>query len=1311
MRRFFFLSIFLLWDTVGSGQSMVSDFKSYQVADGLSSNTITCILQDHRGFMWFGSRNGLNRFDGHAVKVFRHSRSDSQSLGSNSILSLCEDRKKQLWVGTFKGIYRYDPQKETFTRFTAIPAQEVRYLGMDAQHRIWIIAGYKLYCYDGAKLHAYPFAEDQATALHISKQGTVWVSTERGRLLRYNARENRFRNIPLATLSRIDFMFAIGDTTLIMRRGSRVSVYQPNRQTTHPLSTNESLEIRINSMMEKSPGEYWIGTESGLFIYHSQTGQLTQEQKQFGNPYSLTDNVISCLYQDREKGIWLGTSFGGVNYYSDHLTRFTKYQPLPGQNSLSGNVVHAIQKDNQGNLWIGTEDAGLNKMNLKTGQIRSFLPGKGPAGLSYPNIHGLLVDGSRLWIGTLEHGLDVMDLKTEKIIRRYRSSIQPGHFTSDFIVTLYKRRNGTILVGTWNGLFQYRPPQDDFIPVPFFNAQTQTIHESGDGTLWVGSYGNGVYYVNERTGKQGHFSTQSGLRSNYITNIYEDRHHQLWICCEGGLTCYNPVRHQFTHYTIENGLPDNQIFRIEEDRFDGLWISTGRGLARFDPQRNQWQHYFTAHGLPTEQFNYNSSFKDTDGSLYFGTVKGLVHWNPASFFKTNRFTPPVYITGLQVNNQEVGIGAKDSILQQSITSTSKIVLSHGHSNVSLDVAALSYTNPQINQYRYMLEGVDQSWIHLTNNRKIYYTNLPAGSYRFRVQGSNNDGIWNPRETVLALTILPPFWATPWAYLLYASLILAIILVIFRYYYLAITEKNKRQMKSLEIETERAIYTSKIEFFTNVAHEIRTPLTLIKLPLDKLLSRPVQDPFLHESLQMMKKHTHRLIDLTNQLLDFRKAEAQNIQLHFANTDINALLNELWIWFKPAADERKFTFRLELPRITLHAYVDEEALRKILSNLLSNAIKYADSSILMKLLPFGSEDEQFRIEVSNDGYRIPAALKDKIFEPFYRIQETDHEPGTGVGLSLSRTLTQLHKGELTLQMDRPDVNCFRLSLPIHQEHSMDFQHFMAESIVTEDEPKAPQLDPLKSTLLLVEDQREISVYIQQEFSERYNVLTAYEGQQALEILQQETIHLVISDIMMPVMDGIELCRAIKSDLEYSHVPVILLTAKTSIQSKVQGLEVGADAYLEKPFSVMHLEAQIESLLSNRNRVKEYFARSPLTPFKGMAHTPADKVFLEQLHQVIYDHILDMELNVDQLSRLMNMSRPTLYRKIKGLSDLSPNELINLARLKKAAELLTTGHYKVNEAAALVGYSLPTNFSRDFQKQFGITPSQYMGELKKK
>ncbi|HET7119457.1 MAG TPA: response regulator, partial [Hanamia sp.] len=456
-------------------------------------------------------------------------------------------------------------------------------------------------------------------------------------------------------------------------------------------------------------------------------------------------------------------------------------------------------------------------------------------------------------------------------------------------------------------------------------------------------------------------------------------------------------------------------------------------------------------------------------------------------------------------------------------------------------------------------------------------------------------------------------------------------------------------------------------------------------------------------------TNRLIDLTNQLLDFRKAEANKFSLSFSKTDMNELITEVYSTFKPAADQKNISYRLELPRITLHAYVDAEAVKKILSNLINNAIKYAGEKASIKLLPFSSEDTFFKIEVRNDGHIIPEQYKEKIFEAFYRIKETEKEAGTGIGLPLARSLTQLHNGSIVIKTSDDKQNIFLLSLPIHQETEINLHKTEEENAtVTLHESPLKPIDSTRPVVLLVEDNKEILNYIQNELADKYNVITAADGQDAIHVLENENVHIVVSDIMMPVMDGIELCKKIKNDFQHSHIPIILITAKNSLQSKIEGLEVGADAYIEKPFSLDHLQAQISNLFSNRNIIKNYFAQSPLTHIKGIACSNADKDFLEHLNNAIYERITDTQLDVDCLSTIMNMSKATLYRKIKGLSDLTPNELINLTRLKKAAELLSSGEYKINEVAYMIGYSMPTNFSRDFQKQFGISPSTFISQL---
>jgi ligand-binding sensor domain-containing protein/signal transduction histidine kinase/DNA-binding response OmpR family regulator len=1302
------------------GQNGAYYFKNYQVSDGLSGNATGDIIQDKKGFIWVASRNGLNRFDGNTFKIFASRQGDSTSLGSNSVFSLYEDQNEKLWIGTHKGVYIYDPVLDQFTPFKLIGQGEVRLIRGDRAGGVWIISDNQLYRFDSKKGTVKTLADAGNTvSVHIAAGGQVWASFANGIIRSYNPSSGNMAEYNIS--GRVKEIFSnmrlqtVSDSTLLVGNMKRLLLfnYRSGRITDISEQTGQKQDIYIHTFFDNGKGEYWLGSESGLFIVDLKNNKMNQIVKQKYNPYSITDNIINAIFKDREGGIWISTQFGGVNYYSSEFNRFQKYFPQPG-NSISGSLIHEIAEDRYGRLWVGTEDAGLNQLDLQTGKFKSFLPDGKKGSIAYRNLHGLVVDGDKLWIGTYEHGLDVMDLKTEKIVRHYTTSL-PNSFGSNFVVTLYKTRESEILVGTWSGLFKYNRKTDDFSRMEFVDTQVQSIHQDKQGTLWVASYGGGVFYFNPKTNKKGRIQynvqKSDGLLDNYINSLYQSEDGDLWFCTEHGLSRYNPVRQQFKNYRIENGLPDNQVFRVLEDDLGNFWISTSRGLSMLDSRTGKFINYNEANGLPSEQFNYNSSFKNGDGTLFFGTVAGMISFKPALFVK-NKYVPPVYITGIQANNVDLEMRGKDSSLIASPVYTESIELPYDRSSLSFDVAALSYVIPELNSYKYQMQGLDSQWFTLENSKKISFLKLPPGHYVLKVKGSNNDQVWNNGETRLIVDILPPWWATIWAYMLYVAIVAGVVIIVFRYYHLAMGEKSKRQIETIQIGKEREIYNAKIDFFTNVAHEIRTPLTLIKMPLDKLLASKSSDTETLENLTMINKNANRLIDLTNQLLDFRKAEANNFSLNFTKTDINELLGDVFATFKLAAEQKNVTYKIELPRITLQAYVDIEACKKIISNLINNAVKYAGSLVKVRLLPFNSDDLLFHIEFSNDGLMITDQDKDKIFEPFYRLDSSQKQEGTGIGLPLARSLAELHKGKLEVKVQHMQQNTFLLSLPIHQDYEMDLKGEQGDSETDyffSDETNEAA-DPAKPVIMVVEDNVEILHYLSRELSVSYNVVRAVDGQQAIAIMQAENVHLVISDIMMPVMDGIELCRKMKNDVQFSHIPIILLTAKNSINSKIEGLEVGADAYIEKPFSLDHLAAQITNLISNRNIIKEYFARSPLTHIKGIAFSTADREFLEQLNAIISRRIADSNLDVDLLSSLMNMSRPTLYRKIKGISDMTPNELINLSRLKRAAELLAENKYKINEVADMVGYSIPTNFSRDFQKQFGVSPSNYVHQLQK-
>ncbi|MBV9987338.1 MAG: response regulator [Chitinophagaceae bacterium] len=1296
-------------------------FRNFQGSKGISSNNVTCIIQDKKGFMWFGGKKGLYRFDGYSSRIFRNSYPDSSGIGSNTIISLYEDPNETLWVGTSRGIYLYDPLKENFKAFTKVPAGQILAIRADNEQNIWIICNGTLYKYSPARGTVEKYGEDMVS-ICISASGVVWAITNNGILHKYNRPADNFENYNLSDLSKdgevngVRDIYPLGDSVVLV--GTFSHAYAFNTQKPHLTNIFEKdpelNRVQVHSFIRYSASEIWIGTETGLYIYNTRTGTGRRIQKQYNNPYSITDNVVFAFYKDKEGGTWIGTYFGGVNYYSTEYNFFKKYFPQPSlPNSLQGNIVHGLSPDQYGNLWIGTEDAGLNKLNLKTGQYQHYGPGKEKGNIIYSNIHGLLAAGNELWIGTLEHGLDVMDIPSGKVIRHYQAGKDSNSLKSDFIIAIQKTRNGDILVGTRSGLFRYNRDRDNFTALSDLNTQVHAILEDHEGTLWVASYGVGVRYHNPVTKKQGLLQqnpgNNTGLLNNQINSLFEDSHHQLWISTQEGLSCYDHATQKMKHFTVQNGLPDNQIFCVNEDDNKNIWVSTSRGLARINPADNTIRTYKSANGLPSEQFNFRSSYKGPNGDLFFGTINGMVSFNPRNIAEHD-FTPPVYITGLQVNNKDLPINNES--LQTSIVYTNEITLPHNQSSINLDVAALSYKSPESNEYMYKMDNFDNGWTLLKSNRRIYYTQLPPGHYLFRVKGSTGNGKWNPKETTLKITIRPPLWATTWAYIFYILVGGTIIFILLRAYYLVLNARNNRKIDLFEREKEREIYNAKIEFFTNVAHEIRTPLTLIKMPLDKLLGRRNLDPETEDSLNIMKKSTNRLIALTNQLLDFRKAEENKFSLTFSKADINEMLEEMHAIFKTAADQKELHFTVDVPRITLHAFVDEEAVKKIIVNLINNAIKYADKKVSVRMLPFSSEDTMFHIEFKNDGYKIPGDLREKIFEPFFRIKETEKEAGTGVGLPLAKALVELHKGNLELKITRDEWNLFVLSLPIHQDMGVDLKNQNSDDANSASEMSShpeDMVDNSKPIILVVEDNKEILSFIQKELWPNYQTRFALNGRHALEVLEKENVQLVISDIMMPVMDGIELCKKIKTDIQYSHIPIILLTAKNSLHAKIEGLEVGADAYIEKPFSFDHLNAQITNLITNRNIIKDYFARSPLTHVKGIAHSQADKQFIEKLNGVIEDNIMKFDLEVQHLSKLMNMSRPTLYRKIKALSNLTPNELISLSRLKKAAELLAEGRYKINEVAHMVGYTVHANFSRDFNKQFGVTPSAYVNSLK--
>ena len=981
--------------------------------------------------MWFGTKDGLNRFDGYHFKYYNIN-NKGYSMEPDMVNCLLVDKQNTLWVGCQKGLYFFDRQKEILVALIDTLAW-VNSMHIDNQNHLWFISAQMVCRYDPGTKTLTKFPESKyisATYICGSADGNVWVSTPDGHLQRYDKNRdsftgfNLFSHSPSSTSNWIHRIYpAEGNALYVGTSAQGLKKFDIATGTYKDLLTYnpDKTTIYIRDIKKFSGSEFWFATESGIFILNTITGQFTNLKKNFTDPYSLSDNALYSLCKDSEGGMWAGTYFGGVNYYSRQYAVFKKYFPDNSGSSISGSAVREICGDHEGNIWIGTEDAGLNKLNTATGAITQFKPTGENGSIAYSNIHGLLVSGNDLWIGMFDHGLDILDIQTGKVKKHYKSGPGKYDMKNNFIVSLLQTRSGDIYSGTGGSLYKFNPSIKgfDLVNEVAQNVFIAALLEDHSKTIWVGSHGSGIFFFNPVTKQHGYFHNEPGnqnsLTNNIVNAIFEDSKQNIWIATEGGgLVKLDKDRKKFTAFTTKNGLPSNFIFKVLEDDKQHLWVTTSRGLANFNPQTLAVTVYTKDNGLLNDQFNYNSGYKDAAGKIYFGSVKGMISFKPDDLLKTTTELP-VYITGFQVQNKELEINKDSADLKKSIFYTNEITLPYDRSSFSIDFAALSYSSPEMTAYTYFMKGIDKEWTEIKPNRKIYFTNLSPGTYIFKLKAATN-GNWG-KEKQLVIKILSPWWATIWAYLLYLSLAAGLAWYLLRTYHIIVEDKK-----------EKEIYEAKIDFFTNVAHEIRTPLTLIKGPVENLLEQVNDVPQIKEDVVTMERNTNRLIALITQILDFRKAETKGFSMDFVKLNITALLKESYVNFSPLAKKRNLDYSIDCPPTDVTAFADEEALNKIFSNLFNNAVKYAHKKIAIRILQPADAALNFTIEFENDGLKIPAEMGQKIFEPFYRLKETLKQQGTGIGLALAKSLAELHNGNLYLKNTANDLNTFVLCLPL-------------------------------------------------------------------------------------------------------------------------------------------------------------------------------------------------------------------------------------------------------------------------------------------
>lgn len=1278
-------------------------FKIITVDNGLSVNNVKVVYQDSYGYMWFGTRNRLNRYDGISVKVY-NCFDQITKQGDNSISAILEDKDQQLWIGTDKGVFTFDPLTEVFSSFNRATAENIKITGwvakilQDRSGNIWIVVptqGVFAYNTTTQKVKHYPIVKDinpntNATqSLIMDDSDKIWLGTIGDGIHYYDSKSDTFVKFNGEGAHALEGKNLIalsedGDHLTIGLHEGGIFYLDKNKGTVSKLNSPLLEKEKIRYIKTLDDGETWIGTQRGVYILDKNQKVVNHITENFLDPKSLSDNIIENIHQDREGGIWIATNSGGVNYIHKKSSFFTKYYPTGSPSSIHSKRHRQLIEDKNGTIWITSEDNGIWSFNPKKEIFTQVQKQSQSRALS------LLNNGHEIWAGYYKEPLKKFDSNTFSTIDNTTVQGLP----EKTVTAMMKDKAGQIWLGNTWGIYVAKDDKSAFTYMPEFGlVNVFDILQDRDGDIWVSTMGSGVFLYKSKTKSVHHFlAGPNSLPSNSITSITQDHLGQIWFATErGGICVYTKGAQKFTSYAIADGLPDDASYKILEDANHILWFGTNHGLVRLDPKSKKIKVYTTKDGLLSDQFNYQSALYASNGKMYFGNQGGLIAFDPLSVH-ANEYVPPVYISNIKVNQVDILPNDTTNILHKSLLAQKDITLSYDQANISIQLVSLSYISPENNSFVYKLDGIDKNWI-TSKSGLISYAKLPPGTYTLLVKGANNDDVWNTDITTLKITVLPPWWKSQMALLLYfltavVTLLLAIKSILDR-------QKKKRvlEQKAYELKKEHEMYQSKIDLFTNIAHEIRTPVTLITAPLDNLLHRGRTAEEDSRNLEIISRNSKHLMALTNQLLDFQKIDANKYHLHLETNDISSLLMNMVEQFKVLEKETNKTLQVTIPDKAIYARYDHDSFVKIFNNLFSNAFKYCDKHIAVRLV---ETEKNIEIVFHNDGAIIPLSAREKIFEPFFQVKSSSlHIPGTGIGLSLSRSLVELNEGKLSFVVI-DNQNSFILQLPILEKQEIP-------STATEDITKAA-----KHTVLLVDDNPEMHIFLNEQLADQYNILSANNGIEAQQQIKAHKIDIVISDLMMPIMDGYSLVNWIKSTAEQQHIITILLTAKYDIESRIKGLEIGADAYVEKPFSLTYLKTLLTSLLNNRKREMTLFAAKPYLNQSDTGLSKTDQEFLEKITEIIKDNITEEEFGVDKLAQLSNTSRSNLHRKLKALIQSSPIDFINQIRMQKAAQLIIDGN-RISEISYMVGVRSPSYFSRMFLKFYGMTPKEYKQQAK--
>ncbi|SDW70080.1 Signal transduction histidine kinase [Lutibacter oricola] len=1374
-------------------QETVEDLNFVNIKDGVSNIAISTIIQDQYGFIWMGTNGvGLNRFDGIDYSVYKHVVNDSTSISSSLVFCSYIDSKKRLWIGTEDGLNLYDRDLDQFKQVQFLTTSTNNSSSVSVGSIIEDVAGdlligtyeqglYKLST-EALKPSKIPFLvknEDvqfiNVNSLQKASNGKIYAGTSLG-LKEYDSTTGTLKSTIFNGKNGFETVNDAIETLLIDEQQNywigtltngvfKIEFDKESSEELYKINHFPISEKRILSMLQVSEDSFLFGTENdGLFHLNAKGKLIHNYLYSKTDKNSIQSNSIWSLFLDSNNRIWVGYYNSGAAKHDKLYDKFNNIESLATNlNSLEVGSVTGIAKDKLGNFWISMDGGGIDILNPKTNVFTKVNSKKRNyiSGLNIDDIQTVFIDSKQnVWAGSWRNGLYVLKNGTRNFKNYNLDNTEV--FNSNIILSFAEDSKGIIWISTfYGGLLSYNPSTNKFQNYTSENFSKYNIQNSAirkvlvdlDDNIWLGTT-QGLYKVSQLGDNK--FSVEdisdkivveqvTGISANHILSLYQSKDGILWIGTRGaGLCKYNINKNKAVWYNKSNNLNEENVSGIIESLNGNIWVSGNYGISKLDVNTNIITNYNSDDGLLSNDFNFNAVYRDKTGEIYFGNYKGIDYFNPNNI-PVNTNEPSMYLTDFKLFNKPVDLNSEDSPLKKVISETEQITLTHNQSVFTIDYVGINYTRPEKNQYAYYLDGFETDWNYVGNSKSATYTNLPYGDYIFNVKSANNDGVWNKEPLTLAITVLPPWWRTVWAFFLYFVLFLLAL-----YWYSKRIQKRIKEKQLISNEREKRLqeeelHEKKLRFFTNISHEFRTPLTLIMNPIEdiiqtKSLSLPTE---VKEKHQIIHKNADRLSKLINELMDFRKLELNKARVKASKIELISFVNELASYFNEEALNREIYLNIEANVETLNVWADPGMLEKIIFNILSNAFKVTNEGGTIticisaknksEILPLVNENEPikaFEISVKDTGPGLEKEQVDKIFERFYQVNSLNqtYYGGTGIGLEVCRSFVELHKGKIEVESTVNVGTIFRVLLPIGKKHfdeaeiastgnlfkgkkKNNFVHI--ESIQeTENISTESKVDELQ-TLLIVEDNVELINYLKKELSSDYKILTANNGKKGLELTHKALPNIIITDVIMPEMNGFDLCSNIKNDIRVSHIPILMLTTKTMTDDWVEGIESGADAYMSKPFNLRILKSQLKQLTKNRKLLFNKYFSAISENSSNENTTSLDKEFIQKVLNYINDNLSDPELSVELLASELSLSRSQFYRKIKTLTGQTANGFLRKIRLQRAKIMIEKGNTNISDVCYRSGFSSPSYFTKCFKKHFNILPTEVKlnddGELK--